>query len=347
MLGVIVSIVPLLYHRLVLIVGGYKMDFIATCLRNFECEDYKNPVDIDTQDGLAFYLLPGFRVFQGIKDSFDFKEYFGLDAVNRIKNNYLCFAYSEETVPDIDLRRVLTNNYFSSAQLLSNALWFIKDNSVSPYFTSISSDKAVPPVILRRNIYYSDSQGEYEDSSAFSVREVEEALTWFQELENFQEKRKIDDVDLSSDLQNMSSHLDFNVSSFQRAFHFLTSARTEGFLPAKVASYISALETLYGVKGENAHKTAERSAALVGENTEARIKVFSQVKEAYNIRSMYIHGSHFKETKNATLPSVSKNMDDILRKVFKKMLIHYKELNYVKDNTKTDKAFNEIVLSMR
>lgn len=323
------------------------MDLIACALRNLNVSDYSGPIQIKIEDKTAFHLIFKEKELLGLPRSYNYSLRFGADEVNRLLNNFVCFSINGDSVVDPSKRKILANNFFAMAQLFSNALWFVKDNAVTPYFATVSSNTIIEPISLRRNVYYSDAETKYEDKISFTTNEIIESMQWIDELNKFLVKKKPSDVKKSTvDLTNMSSYISFNIPSFQRAFYFLDVARKTDFLPSKIATYISVLEAFYAVEGDNKHKTSERTAFLIGKNGEDRIRIYEQISDAYIIRSKYVHGAYFSDDRNKKLGEVSRTLDNLVRKVFKEMVLNHKYLNYNSGkNQKVDKAFNEIVLS--
>lgn len=242
------------------------------------------------------------------------------------------------------------SKFFGFCQTFSNALWFIKDNSVTPSLVTLSSDSEIEPEPLRRNVYYSDSEAKYDEEISFTTTEIKDSIQWYGYIEKLLVKRKPEDITIDNDagMVNMSSFMSFEISSFQRAFYFLDVARKTDFLPAKIANYISVLECLFAVSGENTHKTAERAAFFIGKNNEDRIKIFKDVVNTYGVRSKYVHGSEINSKTHNTLPDVSKMIDSIVRKVLIKFMIEHPELNYTnkkKGRENVEEWFNHLVLS--
>jgi hypothetical protein len=321
------------------------MDFIACTLKNFSISDYNGPLEIKSKDKVHFYLLYKEPDLLNIVSSFNYSARYGTEVVRIILENYVCLGLNRDSIADAEKRRVIVNNLYVTAQQFSNALWFIKDNAVTPYFTTISSDTNIEPEILRRNVYYSNSDTHY-DSFPFNMSEIQEAMNWYELLEQFIVKMESKKVNTSKSLTNMSGYLAFNIPSFQRAYYFLDVARKTDFLPSKIATYISILETFYAVEGDNKHKTSERTAFLLGKDGEERIRIYDQISEAYVIRSKYVHGAYISDERNRKLVEVSKTLDSYVRMVFKEMLLNHSDLNYNSGkNQKVDKRFNELILN--
>ncbi|MDA2309888.1 hypothetical protein [Bacillus cereus group sp. MYBK35-2] len=330
------------------------MDFIACGLRNFNISDYTEPIEIKNNDEPVFDLLYRHSVLHNVRMSYNYEMRFGTDEVFRLFDNVICFRMANTSIDDIAKRSRLVNNFHANCQIFSNALWFVKDNSVTPYFATLSSDCEIEPESLRRNVYYSDSETKYDTNISFTIAEINEAMKWYQELYKLADKKKAEEINIddNADLVNMSSFISFEIPSFQRALYFLDNARRTDFLPAKIANYISILECLFAVSGNNTHKVAERTAAFSGKNNEERIAIFENVVKIYNTRSLYLHGSEIKNDTQNSLPNASKIIDDIVRKVLIKIITVHPELNYRNKKDPNSKNvedinnwFNYLVLS--
>ncbi|MEK4827816.1 hypothetical protein NSS71_25320 [Niallia sp. FSL W8-0951] len=319
------------------------MDFIACSLKNFKVLGYNNPIKLKCETGKIFNIIYREKVLRAIVESYNYQLRFGTEISNTLCNNYALVSVIENSIGDKNKRSVIINNEYVLAQNFSTALWFIKDNAVTPYFVTISSNGAfLEPSILKRNVYYSDSKAKF-DLVDFSKEELNEAIKWFDILLKFMTKIETNKINVSaSTLENMSAYLTFDIPSFERAFHFLDIARKNDFLPAKIASYISILESLFAVKGENTHKVAERAAALIAKDKDERYDLFRDIVSFYGIRSDYIHGSEIKSKTHDVLPQTSKKLDSIVRRVLIEMYLNHPELNYRNKKSEKTKSFDEV-----
>ncbi len=325
------------------------MDFIVCPIRNFECSDYNEPIEIKQDDTLLFYLFYQEMGLINVLNSYMYKETFGIDCLSYFKNNFICYAHSEN-IP-IEKIKIIMNNFYCNCQLLSNALWFIKDNAVTPYFTTFSSTQQIQPNILRKGVYYTSSIGMF-DKVNFSKDELKRAIEWYGILDDFLLKKEASSINVSDNLTNMSNYMSLDVPSFQRAFYYLDDARKTDFLPSKIASYISILECITAVKGENVQKVSQRVSYFIGNNFDERLKLFDDIKVIYDFRSSYVHGSQITEKKHVILPEICKRADEIVRQVLSKIFTKHKDLNYMnkkdknnpnsKSNEDVDRWFNEL-----
>lgn len=305
-----------------------------------QCEDEDFSYEVKRQGNslMDFYnknILPG----KIINDEFQYR--FGTFHTNRIKEgSYFLifdppilesksFGTEEEYIKFMNDKNGFTHYYYAAAQIFSLCLWLIKDNSVNARFGIYHSGYYQGGGLqVIKNGIVSNSKGEHE-SEIFQKKDFEKANEWFEILSEYYFVEGDDtEVRKYNTYNNLSSDFSHNTNSFKRSFTYLIQARITSFLPAKIANYISVLECLFAVSGNNTHKLAERTAVFIGRNNEERIKIFGNVVEVYNIRSLYLHGSEIKNKTEGSLPSASKIIDDIVRKVLIKIITVHPELNY-------------------
>ncbi|MEC6747326.1 hypothetical protein VXN63_02145 [Marinilactibacillus sp. XAAS-LB27] len=326
------------------------MDILACSLRNLKIDNHYDPIYIEKgNNGLGFFLVYKDQCVKNIINSSLYKYQYGQDEVNKVKNNVLCYLHFDDLKLEEIKRRALVNNIFTAAHVFSNALWFVKDNAVTPHMATMSTDEfgKYSPIGLRRNLYVSNSKGEYEIMN-FTKKEIVSATRWIEKLEGFNSTKDMTGERFwENELQNMSVLLNFNIPSFDRAYYFLQSTRRLDFLPAKIAGYISILETLFVIKGDNRKKASERTAALIGVDNDEKIKLKSTVTKAYDIRSDYIHGSLINEGTNELISVLSYEIDEIVRRVFKELILNRSDLNNeAKSNKRVNREFQKMVDTM-
>jgi len=109
-------------------------------------------------------------------------------------------------------------------------------------------------------------------------------------------------------------------NSLSRAFSHRYAANQTKDVAFKVASYCSALEALFLTdKGELTHQLAERVAFFLGSNPTERRSLFTQVKDAYSLRSSSVHGSGLKPTEEK-IAGTAVECDKLLRRVLLKIV---------------------------
>ena len=88
----------------------------------------------------------------------------------------------------------------------------------------------------------------------------------------------------------------------------------------KISAYCSALECLFCEEsGEIAHQLAERVACYLASDGSARLILYREVKEAYGVRSRVVHGDTLKDRKLENLARVSTSIDEVVRRVLRKV----------------------------
>ncbi|MGE6515261.1 hypothetical protein [Lysinibacillus sphaericus] len=326
------------------------MDYLATTLLHLKIENYNGALAFPKEDDTIFYLLYQHATQIEVIESFGYRKNFGLIHVATFWDNLTSIVKGEGLSNDISERTKEMYNHHFKNKYFSNALWFIKDNSVIPYFTTISSNEKIAPQITKSSTYYTLSNGKIEDV-IFTIEEIEAAFFWMEVLKTnsiqIKGERKVN----PDKIDNFALAPYSETTSFNRAFQYLDAVRQETFLPAKIASYISILEILCAVNGENTYKVSERVAALLGENSDEKINLFNNVKKAYDFRSKYVHGAHINYAETSKISDISVGLDDIVRRVLKTMIQNYPHLNYSNKNKESfmnfegvDKEFIKLVL---
>lgn len=325
------------------------MEYYIIPLDHFEYENKEYLIEIEGKDSFNFFTnnILGDSIL-----SSDFQAHFGFNFTNRIrKGSYIIqMLYSHgKLVKDEELvkkNNIAKNNlhlYHGMAEIFSISLWMIKDNSVNSLF-SIFRDEQLPGGLqVIKDIMVSNSKGEYELVN-FTHDEMINVNEWMNYLYNvFIEKQS--DLRIYKDYNNLEHELEHNSNSFKRALTYLQQARNTTFLPAKIASYISILETLFVVSDSNTYKTPERTAIFLGGNLEQRKDTFKKVKDAYDIRSSYVHGSDLYNKYKNRLNEISFELDEVVRNVMINFFINHPDLNYSGDKSKiVNQYFLDLVI---
>lgn len=77
---------------------------------------------------------------------------------------------------------------------------------------------------------------------------------------------------------------------------YIALARGQASIPMKLLLYCSAAEALVAnSETELSHRVAERMASLLGNNTEERVDIYSNIKLGYDTRSKVAHGALIKK----------------------------------------------------
>lgn len=115
----------------------------------------------------------------------------------------------------------------------------------------------------------------------------------------------------------------------ERALMFLHIARNHSYMLYRLAFFVPVLECLFGDSGNKAeitHKVAERVAFYIGKSAAERHECFNNVKDAYAIRSKFIHGDVFEKTSVNSVNELSPKIEEIARKVLKNIITKDSEI---------------------
>ncbi|WP_144473496.1 HEPN domain-containing protein [Bacillus tropicus] len=260
------------------------------------------------------------------------------------ENGSELFKDEEEYKKFMDDKNDWIHFYYGSSQIFSLCLWLIKDNSVNVRF-GVYHNNQLGGFPITKNVMVSNSKGRYE-TKTFQKEDFETATKWFETLSEYYfvatnetEERDYDDYN------NLNSDIDHNTNSFKRALTYLEQSRSTSFLPAKIASYISILETLFVVTDSNTYKTPERTSVFLEGTKEERSINFKIVKDSYDVRSSFVHGSDIYKKHNKRLDAISSDLDNVVRKVLIKFFTDFKHLNYSGDDYKrVNQYFVDLVL---
>ncbi|MEE1990809.1 HEPN domain-containing protein [Pseudomonas syringae pv. syringae] len=108
---------------------------------------------------------------------------------------------------------------------------------------------------------------------------------------------------------------------FARFAHFVQLGRKASHPAMKVAQMCSALESLFSTDtSELTHRLSERVAMFLGGDAEVMEKNYQMMKKCYAVRSQVTHGSHIKDGVAESIPDMSLEMLNMLRKIALKIL---------------------------
>lgn len=130
-----------------------------------------------------------------------------------------------------------------------------------------------------------------------------------------------------------------------RALQYIKSARTAPNVGFKIAQYISAFEALFSTTtSELSHKLSERVAFFLSSEGFDKKDVFEKMKQAYEIRSRFVHGDNLSQNKIQNITNVSVTCDNYLRKI---MQLLFGEKNLVElfdvSPKKLDEYFDKLI----
>lgn len=228
-------------------------------------------------------------------------------------------------------------------------LWFIRDNSVNLkgcYVRVLQDNIATDECFLLRpaQVFSSCNCETIETDFSFEeLKKTHEITKKLGELMVLNKKKSSNQNNLT--LKNINSKAGlylgdigvFNhhgTNRISRAFSFLFTARTCSDVLLKISLYMNAYECLFTTNAtEIAHKMAERVAYYSGEDKKNRLAVFELIKDAYNVRSRYLHGKESDEkTTLAKIIDILTRLDSLTRRLFTKIILEDSEMFLKKDH---------------
>jgi hypothetical protein len=213
------------------------------------------------------------------------------------------------------------------------SLWYIKDCCVSAH-SMINKFVNINRSIQSSTQYsfFTLHDGSFSDCY-FSIDELSRAkelmdketviCPTFHKIPSIEEVKSRNEI---SDGISTMRLIDFDYSKLtriERASILLHTARTYHFLPMRISFFIPFFECLFiaSAGGEAQQKVCERIAFYLYSDKMERANAYGAIKDGYDIRSKFLHGDKLPSKFNAELlPSISKKIDDIARKLFVKIL---------------------------
>jgi len=209
--------------------------------------------------------------------------------------------------------------------LFLNALWLVKDNAATFELGFLElKTSGLPPVwfsnFLAQTVQMADGT---KPKVKFSRSELRKGRELFRNVLMPLSLIGDDEVEGPKTFAIFGS---INVSNatvprLKRAFYFLSGARTNRDLGMKVAMYCSLLESLFSSdSNEITHKISHRISIFLSEDTKDRCNLYNRVKKAYGIRSKVLHGDSLADSASKALKDVSRDVDDIVRRILLKII---------------------------
>ncbi|OED32520.1 hypothetical protein BHE17_08725 [Planococcus maritimus] len=251
-------------------------------------------------------------------------------------NSSVCF-FTSATLEEKDLS-FFERKFIDYIATFIDALWLVKDNSVSSDFELCKFGYGKSH-FTRRVFIHSDSHCDYKDMD-FSKDEIEEAVKWFDLMVKPKnvDSAKIAHSETSSvpdGIINMDKGFPYATTNrFQRALRFVSVARKQTELQPRITYYISALESLLSTSDSAlTMQVSDRGARILGEDYDEKVKIKKIISIAYSFRSKYIHGAVSTERSMkkslkflGSVEELSEEMDDILRRLIK---VYLTDLSHV------------------
>lgn len=299
-----------------------------------------------------------------------FKKQYGLFETNYIPQNI--FAYTHCTLENTDKKLLeeiqmefeeimyVRQQYIES---LLTFLWFVKDNSIGLYSTIGETAEGRLTGKISKSISYWTCEGEkatsffskeeileaasltfkFRDISTFEIKSIHNLLTNFEFDQNGKPFKRY--------LERRTNYFDYNSqNAIERAFTFLITARSQPIIIYKIAYYMAVFESLFTTSSnEITMRMSYRVAFYIGETAEDCKAIFDNIYNSYNIRSRFIHGQPFKSNKEIELnklKAIAKSLDDLLRHVFRKILIDDSKIFTEYSNDERDRYLNSLIFSL-
>lgn len=265
---------------------------------------------------------------------------------------YIYNFLNTDNIPD-EFHPVNINGIYSNSIALIEAwlasLWFVKDNSVSRrniYF--IVKDNTEQSVGMSSTSNANSNALGTHSQTVFSIEELQEALKWMGLIKPYLERKVIKEEKLEDGFRKDDSHeIYMEDNRFLRALRFIFLARRSSFVPEKITSLISAMETLLSTSNnELKFQVSSRACKILGGNLEEKQNNYDIIREAYDLRSTYVHGGKLVgkyRKENGKLANLATNMDNVMRKLMKELLENYSELAE-KDSEKLGEWFRDLIL---
>jgi hypothetical protein len=210
-------------------------------------------------------------------------------------------------------------------------LWFIKDNSISIDDSYGYQTKGYRYQCIPNHTIPSNSLGKFENVQ-YSKVELDRALEISEkyiavcggQTTDMAAQEFNENYGTQNDVLKSSVDSNQETNNLQRAITFLNTARSSPYLPYKISLYMPIFESLFSDSASEAtQKVSERVAFYVSNDKAERLEIFKTVKEAYDIRSRFLHGQRLSSSKSkpSYLQEVSNNVDEITRKVLNKIIM--------------------------
>lgn len=218
-------------------------------------------------------------------------------------------AYDDETCQQ-ELLKFLTR-----VKTLQMCLWLIKDNGVSfeKGFAYTKTPERRSKVSSRSYNGLCAAADKRNSVAFFSDSEIRSARDLMREIWEHEPAAET--------VGEAAEPIFGGVPLFSRAFYFIQSARFGG-QSTRVADYCSALECLLLPlsAGELTTRLALRVAWLLGDSVSTRLRVYQLIKDAYDIRSLAVHGGAEKRTKAERKLANTPAFDNLVRCVVSALL---------------------------
>lgn len=276
-----------------------------------------------------------------------------------IKSNPFIVLKSEDVIND---KSILIQNFENHIYQFENNLWLLEDTAchVKKIFIYIEYEKIDNngnnryfQELLPTNNYKNSKY----DFNSFTIldndklKKMDEITTLKSEITKKRDFKNHITVRKKANITEYinSGSLLFNPynsrDKISKSFNFIHNARASSILPERITNYISFFECLFSDSApEISHRVSERVALYLANEFDERIMIYNKLKEAYDIRSKFIHGDDLnKKNDNASsLKEISCLLDNYARIILNKILNGDYAI-FSKNNKDLTMFFNELI----
>ena len=210
-----------------------------------------------------------------------------LEANHLLSGRPFVYALSEFPVEDTsqEKQRDVLYAHLAHAQMFTNALWLVRDNSINFELGFLQFPHQGPIARVSSNSLsatFSDATRSRAET-AFDESELKLAIEYYKEIYGWTHDEFI--------IPELPPSALGKLDRISRALYFVQAARAASNLPEKVAYFCTCFESLVSTSpSELAHQVAERVASLIGKTPAEALDVYRDLKRAYDTRSKLVHG---------------------------------------------------------
>lgn len=318
------------------------MELIMTAnLHYLNLEDSKRTFDLQ----LGF----GISANQELLDKFINKEYFILNlGINKfgtyVNSPFIFFAGEDsELFEQHGVSNIieLADSFHGRFQQFLFCLWLVEDNSINLNGVDIQIPSTGQTITNNKSIIFSNSRGEYLTHSLReeTLNKTTEIMDVLFAILGGRRDDQGSPIHISQVPYNEHDRLD-------RAILFIYLARSQSLLPLKISFYIACLESLFTTdSAEVTHKVSERATRLLSGDLDTKKENFKTIKNAYTVRSKYVHGQSLGNSYRMleTLSDLSMKIDTIVRAVLYKLIKDH-ATTFQFNNEQLESWFTELIL---
>jgi hypothetical protein len=273
-------------------------------------------------------------ITQNIPNSENLIKKLGEAHIEEILNKTVAIKLCESN----DLPHSLIHKQSLSINGLISLIWLENDNSIGSYSQSIQTIDGINTYANISDSFKTNAKGGFTNfhlKNDFINKIKDDQLMKYCKDLILTAKNKNLNIENKSHRTELENHFT-NMSRFQRSFILLSIARSNSFLPMKIAFYVNVLECLLlDVDAELSLRLRLYASTLIGENKEEKEHIMNIVNKAYSVRSQFFHGSVIQLNKEK-LENLSCEVDDLTRRIIIKSLTISEIINTKNTNKRSD-----------